>query len=128
MASWNIVVSGNQPSKSKQDDVIVKHHQQQPLQISAKESFVEPLKQQKPSPIFGNQVKATAKKPTAHVKPLKSSILSDGFTTVSGSRQLPVGQQLSVYANPSSRVSELDDFSNDFPSITNGGVYDFFFY
>ncbi|XP_065654038.1 uncharacterized protein LOC100204596 isoform X2 [Hydra vulgaris] len=120
MASWNIVVSGNQPQKVKQDDM--KNLPSQPLQISAKESCnTEPVKLQKSSPIFGNQVKPVAKKPTAHVKPLKSSILSDGFTTVSGSRQPSLGQQLSVYVNPSSRVSELDDFTNDFPTISNNG-------
>ncbi|XP_057297826.1 uncharacterized protein LOC130628825 [Hydractinia symbiolongicarpus] len=109
-SSWNAIVSGNQPAKqsAKQEEAFGMKDRR-PLSVSAKENVEN--KPQKPSPIFGCQHKQAIKKPTAHVKPLKCN--NDGFTTVHSSRQQSHTQ--SVDTHTGSRVSELDDFSTDFP-------------
>lgn len=109
-SSWNAIVSGNQPAKqsAKQEEAFGMKDRR-PLSVSAKESVEN--KPQKPSPIFGSQHKQAIKKPTAHVKPLKCN--NDGFTTVHSSRQQSHTQSADTHTG--SRVSELDDFSTDFP-------------
>lgn len=118
MMSWNSVVSGNnqyggksQQNNGNRDSVDL--DAKQPLEISAKETKEVSQKVQKPSPIFGNQQKHGVKKPTAHVKPLKCTAPTDGFTTVHNSRQMHSGGSST---HTGSRVSELDDFTTDLPA------------